>query len=544
MPLPMPQKSTAPYLYKYSGPANLGWLKDILHQHEIYLPNLTQLNDDNDGLPHLAMQSEQEMADFLWSSFKRANPSMSPQDLQHEEKVLRFNVHLHGPAALHPNLVKLLDGHLKHFRVYSMTKRYDMGNLWALYADGHKGYCLEFQNVGPLFEHAMDVSYLPSKDMVVPITDPDVLSGRFVFCKTREWQCEEEVRLMLPPHDGRIKVSFNPVWLTRIILGKAISDENRNTIRLWVKERKPPELAVATTYYDPTQRAIRLREEEPQNSAPIRGKRLVTNQFGSLFGNPEFAKDVRSAFPKVFEVLPRVAGALSDLTGRAHPNPKPNQRIIVNLGLLVGISMFELVTLAENGFGQGAMKIARTVMETAINAEYLRQFPSDVDNYVDWYLVEKYKEFSYVKEHIPHLLPSIDPEAIASIEKGFEEVKASFRKPNGDLRSSWCGLNLADRAAKTGFADAYKLISPLSSVFIHATVGGLARHFDTGKDEDRISIPPSLKYCKEALSGGHMCMCRMVETVVKTFDWTPVHSIESLAQDFSYAWASEEQKTK
>jgi hypothetical protein len=69
------------------------------------------LNDDNDSLPHLAMQSEQDMADFLWDRFKRANPKMSPQQLQHEEKVLRFNVHRHGAAALHPNLVQLLDGH-------------------------------------------------------------------------------------------------------------------------------------------------------------------------------------------------------------------------------------------------------------------------------------------------------------------------------------------------------------------------------------------------------------------------------------------------
>jgi hypothetical protein len=57
MPLPTPQESTASHFYNYSGPSNLGWLKDILHKHELYLPNLTQLNDDNDGLPRLAVTS-------------------------------------------------------------------------------------------------------------------------------------------------------------------------------------------------------------------------------------------------------------------------------------------------------------------------------------------------------------------------------------------------------------------------------------------------------------------------------------------------------
>jgi len=45
MPLPTPQKSTASHFYKYSGPANLGWLKDVLHKHEIYLPTLTQTGE-------------------------------------------------------------------------------------------------------------------------------------------------------------------------------------------------------------------------------------------------------------------------------------------------------------------------------------------------------------------------------------------------------------------------------------------------------------------------------------------------------------------
>lgn len=260
MPLPIPQRSSAPYFYKYASPAHLDWLKDTLHKHELYLPNLTELNDDNDGLPRLAHQTEKEMADFLWDRFKRANPNMSPQQLQREEEILRFNVKLHGPAALHPNLVRLLDEQLKDFRVYSMTKRYDMGNLWALYADGHRGYCLEFRNTGPLFEHAMDVAYLDLKDMEVAITDRSLLQGHFLFCKTLEWSCEQEVRLVQSRVSAKSKVPIDPSWLTRIILGKAMSEENKNQIRLWARERTP-ELTVVTTFYDATTRSIRLREQ-------------------------------------------------------------------------------------------------------------------------------------------------------------------------------------------------------------------------------------------------------------------------------------------
>ncbi len=151
--------------------------------------------------------------------------------------------------------------------------------------------------------------------------------------------------------------------------------------------------------------------------------------------------------------------------------------MILNLGILAGISAYELVTLAGNGFGQGAMKIARTVMETAINAEYLRRFPNECDLYLNWHWIEQFKLLAYVRQYSPELLPQLSPEEIARVETQYQAVRARFEKPNGDLRSSWCTLNLADRAARTGFSEAFRVINPLSSQLIHGTLGGLSHHF-------------------------------------------------------------------
>ena len=51
-----------------------------------------------------------------------------------------------------------------------------------------------------------------------------------------------------------------------------------------------------------------------------------------------------------------------------------------------------------------------------------------------------------------------------------------------------------------------------------------------------MSVPPTLDYCAHALVAGHQLMCLMVETLAKTFEWEPVHSIASLMDDFRYAW--------
>jgi hypothetical protein len=255
-----------------------------------------------------------------------------------------------------------------------------------------------------------------------------------------------------------------------------------------------------------------------------------------VIGHPAFWQKVHDTYPKFFEVAQRLTDSLNDLTSRAHPSPEPFQRVILNLGILTGISTWELVTLASNGFGLGAMKIARTVMETAINAEYIRRFPAECDDYLNWHWVEQYKLLAYVREHSKELLPTLSAEEIKNVETEFLAVRHRFEKPNGDTRGSWCRLDLGTRATKTDFAEAFRLINPISSQLIHGTFGGLSRHYDLSNDDHRIAIPPSFEYCAEALIGAHMCLLKMVETLAGTFDSTPCNPIEQLVKDFSYAW--------
>jgi hypothetical protein len=257
MTLPRPKRATGSHLYKYASPTHLDWLKVIIHQHELYLPNLKELNDPADGLPRLAAQSEDQIVSFLYDEFVARNPVLTREALEDEAKIIRFNVRRHGSKALHPHEVQAFDTEFQDFRIYSLTKRYDKMNLWAYYAAGHRGYCLEFANEGPLFEHAKDVTYLAPENMEIPITDPAIRNGDFFFCKTLDWAGEEEVRLVGPRGYGS-KVKFDPSWLTRVILGKDMSDADRKLIQEWAKQREP-ELVVVNAYYDPLDRAIKLR---------------------------------------------------------------------------------------------------------------------------------------------------------------------------------------------------------------------------------------------------------------------------------------------
>lgn len=255
--IPLPPKATAAFFYKYSSLAsaeNLQRLRIIIQEHELYLPNLDQLNDPADGRPRLAPLSEEEMSRFLYEKLIQRNPYMSHAQLDREKAVIYYNVSRHGTKVLHRKLTEILHAELNDYRIYSMSKRFDNLNLWAKYAGDHSGYCLEFANEGPLFEKARDVLYEDSLQM--DVNNPTHTNGFWFFCKRPEWSNEEEVRLVLPRGMGS-KVKLEPGWVKRLILGKDISEHNEEVIRAWARQRIP-ELPVVKARYDAVDQTIIL----------------------------------------------------------------------------------------------------------------------------------------------------------------------------------------------------------------------------------------------------------------------------------------------
>jgi hypothetical protein len=258
MNIPVPTKATVSRLYKYSGlatPEHLKRLRVTIQENELYLPNLTQLNDPSDGRPKLSPLSEEQLGSFLYEKLLQRSPNLTSAAAQEERAVIRFNVKKHGVESLQGILTESLNANLQDYRVYSMSKRYDNLSLWAKYAGDHSGYCLEFANEGPLFKFAKDVIYEDSAQ--VDITNKEHLNGFWFFCKRSEWSNEEEVRLVLP-RGNPSTVAIDPGWLTRLILGKDISAEHQQAIREWAKERQP-QLAVVNADYDVVDQKIKLK---------------------------------------------------------------------------------------------------------------------------------------------------------------------------------------------------------------------------------------------------------------------------------------------
>ena len=118
-------------------------------------------------------------------------------------------------------------------------------NLWAKYANNHKGYCLEFSNSG-LFAAAREVIYGDVVDF--DLTNEEQIKINLLFQKTLDWKTEEEVRLVLP-RSSESRIQFDPNLLTRIIVGQHMLDAEINVIQEWSNLRSP-KLSIVRAEYD------------------------------------------------------------------------------------------------------------------------------------------------------------------------------------------------------------------------------------------------------------------------------------------------------
>ena len=149
-----------------------------------------------------------------------------------------------------------------------------------------------------------------------------------------------------------------------------------------------------------------------------------------------------------------------------------------------------------------------------------------------------------MRDHMPNAFAKLKPEDIAEAEAKFKGVKARFeyttKSGKRKIRESWCSLNLHDRAIRTDFTEPYRWNYYSMSHLIHGSVSGMVFHYDPDEDPDRLALPPSLKWSKQALFGGHAMAVCMVYTFCQAFNVESNPPYAELEQDCKTVWAKKE----
>jgi hypothetical protein len=250
----------------------------------------------------------------------------------------------------------------------------------------------------------------------------------------------------------------------------------------------------------------------------------------------------KESFPKFvrfWEVCNRLFDALNKFTLNAGVVNDKNETVIRSLGISTEIAFADVIMLVAHGHGIGAKKIARTCLESAINAEYLRLEPTEHRDFLDWSLIEQHRKVEYMRKYMPVEFANLDPVMVADTEKEYQAVLPRFVLPNNKnrLRQSWCRLNLRKRAIRANLQDMYGSVYGTSSELSHCSFGGLAQHVETiVGNKWQPAIPPSSIGCAHALQTAHYCAFQAVRTLALLKDTDSTPPLDALKNDYDYAW--------
>jgi hypothetical protein len=209
------------FLYKYrSGNAN-----DIktLRDGKVWISSFERLNDPRD----LNLDIPIDLA-LRWHG-----AMMFPPMRGEFGEIIMVPGYLHSGEEPTPEVRTQYQNHAAEIKarvrklgVYSMTSDPLNVLMWTHYADGFKGFCVEYPWVHEVFDPAVGthptnrmnyVAELPSLDLGLLIREPDMLAGwKLLFHKATDYAQEKEWRFASNTPDTLIDM---PAPVSRIIFG-------------------------------------------------------------------------------------------------------------------------------------------------------------------------------------------------------------------------------------------------------------------------------------------------------------------------------------
>jgi len=235
------------------------------------------------------------------------------------------------------------------------------------------------------------------------------------------------------------------------------------------------------------------------------------------FGFPEIWDQVYGQCSVFFEGAKELEQLMDEIlqTGQTKA-VAPADKAVFGLSRLTAIGLVELLVLAANGCGQGAMKIARGMFESALYAEYLRRHPEEAGDYIDFGQVVLWKRHQWIKENSPEGTTGQSSEAVRHLEENFNRVKDRFTR-KGKIRGQWCRKQISQIAEEMGRKNQYEGPYSFACSIHHGSFEGLLSYFERRDSNTKFGAPPSLEGVPLALIFGHTSLFQALDTLNSCF---------------------------
>ena len=176
------------------------------------------------------------------------------------------------------------------------------------------------------------------------------------------------------------------------IRGATIGEPNQDLLfevcrvnGLWAYRIRPYNLQDGTGGHGDDTLEIACCQEIPNVApgSPVEVAFFRNDRDKAIFGFPDFADIVFAAHGPALLLSHAHSLLGNELLAALPKTMKPNEAVIYMLVRMTVAGWVELLMLVGNGAGLGAMKIARGMFDTSVMAEYLRQVPKEIWDYIE-----------------------------------------------------------------------------------------------------------------------------------------------------------------
>jgi hypothetical protein len=249
------------------------------------------------------------------------------------------------------------------------------------------------------------------------------------------------------------------------------------------------------------------------------------------FGFPDFASTLFAAKGPALQLADAHSRLANEMLSALPGQMNVEQAVIYVLVRMTTTGWVELLILMGNGAGLGAMKIARGMFETAVMAEYLRQVPAEIDDYLEYGRILQFKRVK--------VSPGVvSPERFAEFEVEFNRAKTRFQDQNGRTRNQWNKHPISYMAEKVGRKEQYELPYSLAASIHHGNFEALTAHLSGDGSALEVESPPSLEWVNQALISGHTYLLQALDTLNDLLNLGFDDRLRLASKEFGKVWSN------
>ena len=193
----------------------------------------------------------------------------------------------------------------------------------------------------------------------------------------------------------------------------------------------------------------------------------------AVFGVPAVWDSTFEAHESVFRSIEDLRTVARDLVAATKDSTQELVQVQNALTQICSESMFDVLLLAGNKRGAGAMKIARGMFEVSVISAYLEKNPNEVDDYLNFGMVESWRHLRAVEKYNPGHVPL---ELMREAEAEYKRVKPQFSNARGHVQLRWADKTIRQMAEEVGLLNIYEIAYSTASELHHIPLAGIIGH--------------------------------------------------------------------